>query len=118
MTESAFNAQSNDNHVPDAEAGADTAVGSPFTGVEARRQRKLTDGSDKQEKPTPPPRSCDQGDTEIAWRLLDVLDVLARRSPARLEGEERRRIKDGLVAVRIPMMSPRHSGPMSPIVPI
>src|ERR1700722_18486685 len=106
MIEYVFDTQSTaseDNPFPGAEARADSA---------AWLQREVTDESDEQRRPAPQRysrrlsdkiliavhHSCDQGDIEIAWRLLDVLDVIARRSPTNLEGGERRRIKDGLVA--------------------
>jgi hypothetical protein len=124
MNKSVFDTQSKateDNHVPDAEAGRDRAAGSPPDVVGDWLQRGLTD-EDEQRRSAPPRysrrlsdkillavhHSCDQGDIEVAWRLLNILDVMARRSPTNLEGGERRRMKDNLVAAHERLWEMRH----------
>jgi hypothetical protein len=48
-------------------------------------------------------QSCDQGNIEVAWRLLDVLDSIAQRSK---DGE--RRIKENVVAAHERLWQMRH----------
>jgi hypothetical protein len=114
-----------DNRFLDAEAEANVAAGHliPHDVVGDRLQGEATDESDEQGATALPRHSrrlsdkiiiavhhsCDQGDIEVAWRLLDILDVMTRRPTPSLEGGERRRIKDNLVAAHERLWEMRHA---------
>ena len=58
--------------------------------------------------------ACDQGDFEVAERLLRVLEMMVDRDPTNQDGD-RRRTLDGLVAAHERLWSLRHSTePVSP----
>jgi hypothetical protein len=57
-------------------------------------------------------QGCDQGDVEVARRLLDVLDTMMQRSLVGRESGERR-IKEGFVAAHERLWQMQHSEAVS-----
>jgi hypothetical protein len=56
--------------------------------------------------------ACDQADVEIAWALLNLLELMAMRSPA-VRAVEDRRAKESLVAAHVRLWPLRHRSEFS-----
>ena len=63
---------------------------------------------------TPFHMACDQGDFEVAEKLLRVLEMMMDRDPTNRDGDRRRNL-DGLVAAHERLWSLRH--PTKPVPP-